>query len=117
MWGDCEMDKLIKEVRAIQSHLPPASSHDSKQTKSTARRFDELMAEGKIWAATCLLDNSDDNRVGVSLGPNNVIETPEGSCAVREAQIKKHPPAQPCEPSTILPPTNEALPFHPVLYI
>jgi len=114
-WGDGEMDKLIEEVRAIQSHLPPASHHDNKQTKSTARRFAELMAEGKIRAATRLLDNGDDD-AGVPLGPNDVIETPEGSCTVREALIKKHPSAQPCEPSTILPPTNEALPFHLVLF-
>ena len=77
LWGDGEIDKLIKEVRAIQSHLPP-SSHDNKQTKSTARRFAKLMAEGKIWAATRLLDSSDDDRAGVPLGPNDVIETPEG---------------------------------------
>ena len=115
LWGDCEMDKLIKEVRAIQSHLPP-SSHDNKQTKSTARRFAKLMAEGKIRAATRLLDNSGDDRAGVPLGPNDTIETPEGSCTVRETLIKKHPPAQPCEPSTTLPPTNEALRLHPVLF-
>ena len=74
------------------------------------------MAEGKIRAATRLLDNGDDDRAGVPLGRNDVIETPEGPCTVREALIKKHPSAQPCEPSTILPPTNEALPFHPVLF-
>ena len=116
MWGDGEMDKLIKEVRAIQSHLPPASSHDNKQTKSTARRFAKLLAEGKIRAATRLLDSGDDDRAGVPLGPNNVIETPKGSCTMREALIKKHPPAQPCEPSTILPHTNEALLFHAVQF-
>ena len=99
----------------IQSHLPPIS-HNNNQTKSLPRRFAELMAEGKIRAATHLLDNCGDDRAGVPLGPNDILETSEGSCTVWDALIKKHPPAQPCEPSTLLPPTNETLPFHPVLF-
>ena len=106
LWGNGEVDKLIAEVRAIQSHLPPIS-HYNNQTKSLTRRFAELMAEGKIRTATRLLDNSGDDRAGVPLGPNDILETSEGSCTVRDALIKKHPPAQPCEPSTLLPPTNE----------
>ena len=115
LWGNGELNKLLEEVRAIQSHLPPIN-HDNNQSKNIARRFAELMAEGKIRAATRLLDNSGDGKAGVPLVPNDVIETSEGSCTVRDALIKKHPPAQPYDPSTLHQPTNETLPFHRMLF-
>ncbi|MDA8002339.1 MAG: reverse transcriptase domain-containing protein, partial [Alphaproteobacteria bacterium] len=115
LWLEGELDKLLEEVRAIQSRLPVTRT-DAKKSTSTARRFAELMMEGKVHAATRLLDNSGEARSGEPLGLDEVIDTPNGSCTVREALLQKHPTAQPCEPSTLLPSTSETVPFHPVIF-
>lgn len=108
------LDELLEEVRAIQSHLPP-TRRVTKQTTSTAWRFAGLVMEGKVRAATRLCDKSGGAKEGEPLGLDEVIDTSDGSCTVREVLLQKHPPAQPFEPSTYFPSTNETMPFHPVL--
>ena len=115
LWLDGELDELFEEVRTIQSRLR-LTRRATKQAKSIARRFAELMMEGKVRAATRLCDRCGEAKAGEPLGLDEVIDTSDASCTIREVLLQKHPPAQPCEPSTPYPPTNETIPFHPVLF-
>ena len=72
-----------------------------------------MKSEGKIRAATHLLEKSDGAKTGEPLDLDDVMDTPEGTDTVRNILLKKHPPAQ---PSALLLPMNKSLPFHSVIF-
>ena len=89
LWKTGELDVLLREAKAIQNQK-------RKQTRKgnaapLNRRFSQLMLEGKVAAATRLVDAS--NRVGGVHMPSE---------AILQNLKEKHPPAEPVHANALI---------------
>ena len=109
LWFVEDIDSLVREGRIIQQHLSrTAPKHHNQQDRLT-RTFARLMFEGKVRAALRLLSHHD------SVGVLNLDHEING-IHIREILKDKHPPAQPANPTTLLPTSACTVEFHPVLF-
>ena len=88
LWLEGNFDALVREYRAIQSKLLSYSNNFS--SSDLAKKFANLVLEGKINAAMRLLDTK--NSSGLLSLSDNVVD-----------ELKmNHPPAAPADPSTLM---------------
>ena len=88
LWQSGDIEALLKEAKAIQAKLLKTPN---KRGRNTVRRFTQLMFEGKISAATRLI-NSADNTSGVHAPTPEVLELLKG----------KHPQSEPAKDEALL---------------
>ena len=100
-WIEGDLDSLLIECRLIQSHLPSCIP-TAPTSGQVARRFANLIMQGKLRAASCLIEDNTDS-FPLSLDATVTISGQETS--VKEVLLKKHPPSQPPKPSTIVSPS------------
>ena len=96
-WREGDLNKLLREGRTIQQHIPrntPPMTEDK-----LSRLFANHMFQGKTKAALRLL--SEQNRGGV-LHLDYPINTENGTRKVRDILIDKHPPSQPANRDSII---------------
>ena len=110
-WKEGQIDLLLDECRTIQQHIPSLWNLPEQEIQMS-RAFAKLMFEGKVTAATKLLNNMN---VGQRLHLDTTINVNGNSKTVRDVLIEKHPKAQVLDPTTILDVSPPSLP-HPVLY-
>ena len=109
LWREGDINILVQEGCAIQSHL---SRNMQKTEAQTALTFAKLMMEGKVKDALCHVSNQ--SRGGI-LPLNSQVDL-NGSDTVREILNKKHPPGKPIVPSAIIPPEEPIKEHHPVIF-
>ena len=109
LWSAGDIDGLMQEGRIIQQHLSRTTPKPHNQQDRLTRIFARLMFEGKVRAALRLLLHHDS--VGVLNLDHEINGVPVG-----EILKDKHPPAQPANPSTLLPTSACTVEFHPVLF-
>ena len=104
-----EIEKLCKEVRAVQANQISTRLGNENITP-IPRRFAELM-EGKVRAANCLL-NRDTSKTGqpLHLEDNRDIRRQMHS---QRGSSSKTPLAQPLLPSAVYQQSNDSRPYYP----
>ena len=112
--GKKETNNLMIEAGTIQRRLK--TSRTSYDDKRTSCHFAQLMMQGKVKAAICLLS---DEGNGQPLPLNSFLNTDgdEPPTTIRDELLRKHPPTQPVHPDTLLQnkPTSNLQSFHPVI--
>ena len=111
-WKDGDLAALVKEGRTIQQRFPKTRPQNVENENRLARRFANLMFQGKTHAALDLLANCGKGgvlRLDQPANPND-----PDSKTVREALASKHPTSHPASPdSSLLGPPPEV---HPVVF-
>ncbi len=108
-WKEADIDGLVREARTIQGHL--AASKRRMEKDHTAHTFAKLMMVGKVHAALRLISQEGGGGL-LSLDE----EIAPGGITVRDVLKEKHPAPQPPYPDTLLPPCENRLDVHPVLF-
>ncbi len=88
LWTEGHFDALVRECRTIQSKLP--SYRNKLSSDDLAKKFSNLIFEGKINAAMRLLDKNNIN------GLLNLCDK------VLDELRMKHPPSAPADPSILM---------------
>ena len=57
-WKKGDLESLLEECRSIQYHLDFAAHHTADSSGRFARHFAKFMMEGKLHAATHLIDDN-----------------------------------------------------------
>ena len=109
-WHKGDLDSLLQECRAIQHRLPSTVSHSVPSSGKFARRFSKLMMEGKLRAATRLIEDNADN-LPLSLDASVTISGVTST--VRDILLEKHPSPHLPKPSVLVSPSD----FSPFLSI
>ena len=116
-WRNGDIQELVLEGRAIQSHLSTWSQTRKRTSEETlARSFGNLIHQGRVRAALRLLDNSQ-VRGGV-LPLDAVIPEADGKC-VRQVLREKHPKGEAAQQEVLLDEPIQSTPpasHHPVLF-
>ena len=119
LWHNGDIDSLIREGKCIQKHLNSSQS-SVKKSPSFARKFDQLMSQGKVRPALRLLSNSAQGGV---LSLDTLIPCgldPSGSPLWRSAKdvlLDKHPSGCPATQDSLLDPAIFPPSFHdPILF-
>ena len=113
LWEKGDIAELLKEGKAIQRSLKASSSRrDAKDDATTARKFSQLMMEGRVRAALQLLTN--ESRSGL-LSLEEVVSDGSGR-TVRDVLEEKHPDPEPAHADTILNEQMTSVDFHPILF-
>ena len=107
LWHAGDLDSLMLEGRLAQSRLQNNSSR-ADTSSGLAQRFTNLMLVGNVKAALGLLENS----VG---GGTLSLHSSVNGRPVKDILLDKHPPAQPCSPSTVTSIQNPPE-YHPILF-
>ena len=110
LWTNGDFAALLAEGRTIQHHLNTSRNQSQRSSNQTAQAFAKLMMEGKVRAALRLI--SEDSSGGMLSLDSQVA--PDSEETVREALMKKHPPAEPLTKSALL--TGEISEPHPILF-
>ena len=108
LWNEGDLGELLRECRAIQSHLPRVFT-DAK----LARSFANLMFEGKTSAVIKLLTGYKRDR---PLKLTDIADPSNPSVLVHDVLKDKHPKAQPLCRDCLVTADYESTPFHPVLF-
>ena len=112
LWKDGDLEALTSEGRAIQRRLPRVSRKDSTNEEKLARKFANLMFQGKTHAALDLLANR--GKGGLLQLEQLINQDDPYSASVREVLASKHPPGQPASPeATLQGPVTE---LHPIIF-
>ncbi len=100
-WKEGDLNSLLKEGRAIQQRLPKIGPRKSESDSNLARRFANLMLNGKTHASLDLLSN---NGKGGLLRLDHVLESSaDAGLSVKYILKSKHPEGQSTSPADILP--------------
>ena len=111
LWKDGDLNKLLLECRVIQGRLPKHSP-SPRSEENLARRFSNLVFDGKYKAAMDILCNSDKGGVlhlSDHIDPND-LESP----TVKDELFKKHPTGQSANTNCIV--QSAPLDAHPVIF-
>ena len=119
LWFDGEIESLLQEGRVIQNHFRAFRKCNIDNDNQTARKFANLMFEGKTNAALRLL-STDDCR-GALLSLDKVIgdiDADQSPQTVRDVLRAKHPSARSLNEAAILKiePGAHLPTTHPVLF-
>ena len=99
LWEKGDISELLMEGRAIQRSVKAMSSRrDSRDDATTARKFAQLMMEGRVRAALQLLTSETRSSI---LSLEEVIGDGSGR-TVRDVLEEKHPHPEPAHADTIL---------------
>ena len=113
-WQQGDLESLLQEGRSIQHHLTSAVSHSVNTSGQFARRFAKLMMEGKLRAATRLIE---DNADSFPLSLKTSVTVSGVTSTVGEILLEKHPCSRLPRPSVLLSPTDfTPPPFHPAIF-
>ena len=93
LWLDGDIEALLDEGRTIQRYLHPQIKRSSDRQDAIV--FTRFMSEGKVRAALQMLSSQSNNG---SLALDTLID----SVSVKEILQKKHPPAQPLDPTALI---------------
>lgn len=99
-WKDGDLADLVREGRTIQQRLPKTFLQNDENESRLARRFANLMFQGKTKAALDLLSNCGKGGVLHLDQPANPNEPDSGT--VREVLASKHPTSHPASPDSCL---------------
>ena len=111
VWSKGDIAELLHEGKVIQRSLNPGKRGVNDDT-TTARRFSQLMMEGRIRAALRLLTK--ESRSG-PLSLDEVVDARSGK-TVRDVLEEKHPNPEPAHPDAILTGDMDSPDFHPILF-
>ena len=114
-WQVGDLDSLLQECCSIQQHLSSSTVSTAPFSGQMARRFAKLMMEGKLRAASRLIE---DNAECFPLALNSRVSIAGTESSVKDVLLGKHPAGLPPKPSVLVSPstTPSAPPFHPVLF-
>ena len=107
LWLDGDIEALLDEGRTIQRYLHPQIKRSSDRQDATV--FTRFMSEGKVRAALHMLSSQSNNG---SLALDTLID----SVSVKEILQKKHPPAQPLDPTALISYEDPIEEPHPVIF-
>ena len=107
LWLDGDIEALLNEGRTIQHYLHPQIKRSSDRQDATV--FARFMSEGKVRAALHMLSSQSNNG---SLALDTLID----SVSVKEILQKKHPPAQPLDPTALISYENPTEEPHSVIF-
>ena len=113
-WDKGDIAELLKEGKAIQRSMKVSvsSRSNAKDDTTTARKFSQLMMEGRVRADLQLLTKETQS------GPlrlNDAIGDGSGK-TVRDVLEDKHPDPAPIHPEAILSKDTTSVAFHPILF-
>ena len=111
LWKDGNLNDLVLEGRAIQSHLP--KDLPSMACQQLSRSFANLMFAGNTKAALRLITDQTKGDVLNLKDPVNLPNTPDKT--VKEVLLGKHPLSRPAAKETLI--QSEAPPHpHPIIF-
>ena len=108
LWHEGQFLSLLEEGSSIQHRL--FHSKKTKDDSQIAKKFADLMMNGKVKAAARLV--SEERNIGV-IPLDRLVEE---NVTVRDIIHDKHPTGQPIHPSTLISPSQTNDPVHPIIF-